>query len=140
MTIIPVLFEFEIFLQYCELLNDSAKNKSAALVSIAASYADIRMFSDAIKYYEMEQELWAHEPKEEFRSRINLASIYERKDEPKNQFKQLNQAKSLAQLAESPSLQLEVLINLQNYYKANAEKGQEFIGENLWHSNVKTLK
>lgn len=128
-----MLFEFEIFLQYCELLNDSAKNKSAALVSIAASYADIRMFSDAIKYYEMEQELWAHEPKEEFRSRINLASIYERKDEPKNQFEQLREARSLAQLAESPSLQLEVLINLQNYYKANAEKGQEPIGENLWH-------
>lgn len=128
-----MLFEFETFSQYCELLNDSAKNKSAALVSIAASYADIWMFSEAIKYYKMEQELWAHEPKEEFRSRINLASIYERKGEPKKQFEQLSQARSLAQLSESSSLQLEVLINLQNYYKANAEKGQEPIGENFWH-------
>jgi tetratricopeptide (TPR) repeat protein len=106
------------------LLGDSPKNKSAALVSIAASYLDMWMFDEAIKYYTMELELWAHEPKEEFRSRLNLASVYEKKGDPKSQLEQLNHARSLAQQAESSSLEIEVLVLLQSYHNANTAAGE----------------
>lgn len=126
-------------LQYCELLGDGEKNKSAALVSIAESYADMWMFHDALKYYEMEKDLWAHEPKEEFRSRLNLASIYERKGDPENQLEQLNHARSLAQQAAIPSLMIDVLLQLQNYYKANTEKSENPQGKCLQLSIFETL-
>jgi hypothetical protein len=112
------------------LLGDNPKNKSAALVSIAESYADMWMFQDALKYYEIEKGLWAHDPKEEFRSRLNLASIYERKGDPENQLEQLNQARSLAQQAQSPGLEINVLVQLQNYHRANSEKSQDLEGIN----------
>jgi tetratricopeptide (TPR) repeat protein len=131
-----LLNKWHSILQYCELLGDSAKNKAAALVSIAASYADMRMFDDAIKYYNIELELWAHEPKEEFRSRLNLASVYEKKGNPKSQLDQLNHARSLAQQVESPSLEIEVLVLLQSYHKANTEIGQNLQGTTLKFSEL----
>jgi len=86
-------------------------------VSIAASYADLRNFSKAIEYYEKERELWMHKPKEEFQSRITLASIYEKKNDPAGQLIQLSLARSLADTSGNAHLQIEVLTLLQNYYK-----------------------
>ncbi|XP_059479979.1 tonsoku-like protein isoform X2 [Neocloeon triangulifer] len=105
-------------LEYSEKLGDDSKSLSAALVSIASSYADMRKYQKAMEYYEREKDLWPANPKEECRSRMNLASVCEKRNDLDNQLYHLKMARTLAITCENKSLELEVLLLLQSYYES----------------------
>ncbi|XP_065343485.1 tonsoku-like protein [Cloeon dipterum] len=118
-------------LEYSEKLDEDAKSRSAALVSIAISYADMRAFEKGIEYYERERELWAHSPKEECNSRINLANLCERRNDNAAQLEHLKHARALAVSSQNVQLQVDVIKLLLNYHKNYGDSQDQGIIEDL---------
>ncbi|KAF4531903.1 hypothetical protein B566_EDAN000932 [Ephemera danica] len=105
-------------LECSEILGDAGKDLSAPLFSLGQTYKDNKQYTEAIEYFERDNEVWVNNPEEACKSLQELASVYKLQGNEDEQLNTLERARVQALLAGSKTLQLAVLREIASHHRS----------------------